>query len=156
MRFSQFSHSVMCATPLQYARLPCPSLTPRACSNSLESVMASNHYILCRPLLLLPPIFLSIRVFSNESVLHIRWPKHLSFSFNISPSNEHSRLISFRIDWLDLLTVQKSSPTPQFKGINSLVLSFLYGPTLTSIHDYWERHNFDYTDLLQQTDVSAF
>ena len=146
----------MCATPLQYARLPCPSLTPRACSNSLESVMASNHHILCHPLLLLPPIFPSIRVFSNESVLHIRWPKYLSFSFNISPSNEHSRLISFRIDWLDLLAVQKSSPTPQFKGINSLVLSFLYCPTLTSIHDYWERHNFDYTDLRQQTDISAF
>ena len=156
MRCSQFSHSVMCATPLQYARLPCPSLTPRACSNSLESVMASNHHILCRPLLLLPPIFPSIRVFSNESVLHIRWPKYLSFSFNISPSNEHSRLISFRIDWLDLLAVQKSSPTPQFRGINSLVLSFLYCPTLTSIHDYWERHNFDYTGLRQQTDISAF
>ena len=68
--------------------------------------MASNHHILCRPLLLLPRIFPSIRVFSNESVLHIRWPKHLSFNFNISPSNEHSRLISFRIDWLDLLAVQ--------------------------------------------------
>ena len=73
---------------------------------SIESVMPSNHLILCHPLLLLPSIFPSIRVFSNESALHIRWPKYWSFSFNISPSNEHSGLISFRIDWLDLLAVQ--------------------------------------------------
>ena len=73
---------------------------------SIESVMPSNHLILCRPLLLLPSIFLSIRVFSNESVLHIRWPKYWSFSFSISPSNEYSELISFRMDWLDLLAVQ--------------------------------------------------
>ena len=73
---------------------------------SIESVMPSNHLILCRPLLLLPSIFPSIWVFSNESALHIRWPKYWSFSFNISPSNEHPRLISFRMDWLDLLTVQ--------------------------------------------------
>ena len=102
---------------------------------SIESVMPSNHLILCHPLLLLPSIFPSIRVFSNESVLHIRWPKYWSFGFSISPSNEHPGLISFRMDWLDLLAVQgtlKSSPTPQFKSINSLVLSFLfYSPTLT-------------------------
>ena len=73
---------------------------------SIESVMQSNHLILCRPLLLLPPIPPSIRVFSNESALHIRWPKYWSFSFNISPSNEHPRLISFRMDWLILLAVQ--------------------------------------------------
>ena len=73
---------------------------------SIESVMSSNHLILCRPLLLLPSIFPSIRVFSNESVLHIRWPKYWSFSFSINPSNEYSGLISFRMDWLDLLTVQ--------------------------------------------------
>jgi len=73
---------------------------------SIESVIPSNHLILCRPLLLSPSIFPSIRVFSNESVLHIRWPKYWSFSFNISPSNEHSGLISFRMDWLDLLAVQ--------------------------------------------------
>ena len=93
---------------LQHARLPCPSSTPGVYSNScpIESVMPSNHLILCRPLLLLPSIFLSIRVFSNESVLHIRWSKYWSFSFNISPSNEYSGLISFRIDWLDLLAVQ--------------------------------------------------
>ena len=73
---------------------------------SIESVMPSNHFILCYPLLLLPPIFSSIRVFSSESVLHIRWPKYWSFSFSISPSNEYSGLISFRMDWLDLLAVQ--------------------------------------------------
>ena len=73
---------------------------------SIESVMPSNHLILCHPLLLLPSIFPSIRIFSNESALRIRWSKYWSFSFNISPSNEHSRLISFRMDWLDLLTVQ--------------------------------------------------
>ena len=73
---------------------------------SIESVMPSNHLILCRPLLLLPSIFPSIRIFSNESVLHIRWPKYWSFSFSISPSNEYSALVSFRIDWLDLLAVQ--------------------------------------------------
>ena len=99
-------------------------------SNGL-AYMPSNHLILCCPLLLLPSIFHSIRVFSNESVLHIRWPKYWSFSFNISPSNEHSGLISFRMDWLDLL--QESSPTPQFKSISSSALSFLYSPTLTSI-----------------------
>ena len=83
---------------------------------SIESVMPSNHPILRRPLLLLPSIFSSIRVFSNESALRIRWPKDWSFSFNISPSNEHPGLISFRTDWLDLLAVQsqESSPTPQF------------------------------------------
>ena len=92
---------------LQHARLPCPSPTPRAYSNScsIKSVMPSNHLILCHPLLLLPSIFPSIRVFSNRSVLRIRWPKYWSFSFSISPFNEYSGLISFRIDWFDL-TVQ--------------------------------------------------
>ena len=98
---------------LQHARLPCPSPTPRACSNSsIESVMPFNHLILCHPLLLLPLIFLSIRVFSDESVLHIRQPKYWSFSFNINPSNEYSGLISFRIDWFDLLTVQRTLKSP--------------------------------------------
>ena len=109
---------------------------------SIESVMPSNHLILCRPLLFLPPIPPSIRVFSNESALCIRWPKDWSFSFNISPSNEHPGLVSLRMDWLDLLAVQgtlESSPTPQFKSINSLVLGFLYSPTLTSIHDHWKK-----------------
>ena len=104
---------------------------------SIESVMPSNSLILCHPLLLLPSIFPSIRVFFNELALHIRWPKYWSFS--ISPSNEYSGLIFFTIDWLDLLTVQGtyrvfSSTTVQ--SINSLVLSFLDSPTLTSIHDH--------------------
>ena len=104
-------------------------------------VMPSNYLILCRPLLLLPSIFLSIRVFSNEAVLSIRGPKYWSFTFSINSSNEYSGLISFRTDWLNLLAVQglktqESSPTPQFKNINSSVLSFLYNPSLTSIYDY--------------------
>ena len=105
---------------------------------SIESMIASNHLIPCHPLLLLPSIFHSIRVFPKESVLHIRWPKYWSFS--ISPSNEYSGLTSFRIDWFDLLAVQghsqESSPTPQFKSINSWALSFLKSPSLTFIHDY--------------------
>ena len=107
---------------------------------SIKSVMSSNHLILCHLLLLLPSIFPSIRVFSKKSVLRIRWPKYQSFSFSISPCNEYSGLIFFRINWFDLLavqgTLQESSPTPQFKSINSLVLSFLHSPTLTFIHDY--------------------
>ena len=113
---------------------------------SIESVMPSNHLTLCHPLLLLPSIFPSIRVFSNESALCIRWPKYWSFSFNISPTNEHPGLISFRIDWLDLLAVQgalKSSSIPQFKSINSSALSFLYSPTFTSTHDHWKNHSLD-------------
>ena len=102
--------------------------------------MPSSHLILHRPLLLLPPTPPSIRVFSSESVLRMRWPKYWSFSFSISPSNEHPGLISFGMDWLDLLAVQgtlESSPTPQFKSINFSVLSFPHSPTLTSIHDHW-------------------
>ena len=113
---------------------------------SIESVMPSNHLTLCRPLLLLPSIFPSIRVCSNESTLHIRWPKYWSFSFNISPSNEHPGLISFRMDWLDLLAVQgtlKSFPTPQYKSINSSVLSFPHSLTLTPIHNHWKNHSLD-------------
>ena len=113
---------------------------------SIESVMASNYLILCCPLLLLPSIFPSIRVFSNESILHIRWPKYWSFSFSISPSNEYSGLISFRMHWLNLLAVQgtlESSPTSHLKSISPSVLSFLYSPTLTSIHDYSKNHSFD-------------
>ena len=92
----------------QHARPPCPSPTPGVLPKpmSIESVMPSNHLILCHPLLLLPPIFPNIKVFSNESALRIRWPKYWSFSFSISPSNEHRGLISFRMDWLDLLAVQ--------------------------------------------------
>ena len=94
---------------LQHARVPCPSPILRACSNSCPlSQWWSNHLILCRPLLLLPSIIPSIRVFSNESALCIRWPKYWSFGLNISPSNEHPGLISFRMDWLDLLAVQRT------------------------------------------------
>ena len=113
---------------------------------SIESVMPSNHLILCLPLLLPASVFPSMRDFSNESVLHIRWPKYWIFSFNISPSNEYSGLISFRMDWLEILEVQgsqESSTTPQFKSKNSSTLSFLYSPTLKSIHDYWKNHSLD-------------
>ena len=124
---------------LQCARLLCPSLTLRACSNScpLESVNPSNHLILCGPLLLLPSIFPSIRIFSNESALRIRWPKYWRFS--ISPSHEYSGLLSFRIDWFDLLAVQGTlkSLLQHHSSKVSSALSFLHGPTLTSTHDYW-------------------
>ena len=123
---------------------------------SVESVMPSNHLILCHPFLLLPSIFPSIRAFSHESALQISWPRYWSFSFSISPSSEYSGLITFRMDWLDLLAIQgislpskglsaiqESSTTPQFKSINSSAFSFLYSPTLTSIHDYWKNHSFD-------------
>ena len=125
---------------------------------SIESVVPSNHLILCHPLLLLPSIFPSIRVFSNESVLSIRWPEYWTLTFSISPSNEYSGLISFMMDWLGLLASprdsQEFSPTPQFKSISSSVLSFLY--SLTSIHDYWKNHSFDNMDLCWQSNVSAF
>ena len=108
---AQFSPSIMSDSlqprGLQHIRPPCPSPTPRVYSNSsFELVMPTNHIFLCRPLVLLPSVFPSIRVFSNESVLHIRWPKYWSFSFSIRPSSEYSGLISFRMDWLDLLSVQ--------------------------------------------------
>ena len=108
---------------------------------SIESVMPSNHLILCCPLLLPPSIFPSIRVFSNEAVLRIRWPKYWNFS--ISPSNEYSW---FPLGWTGWISCcprasQESSPIPQFKCINSSVLSFLYSPTLTSIHDYCKNHS---------------
>ena len=108
--------------------------------------MPSSHLILCHPLLLLPPTPPTISIFSNESALHMRWPKYWSFSFSISLSNEHPGLISFRMDWLDLLAVQgtqDSSPTPPFKSISSSALSFLHSPTLKSIHDHWKNHSLD-------------
>ena len=111
---------------------------------SIESVMAFRHLILGHPLLLLAPISPSIRVFSNESTLRMRWAKYWSFSFSIIPSKEIPGWISFRMDWLDLLAVQgtqESSPTPQFKSTNSSVLSLLHSPTLTSIHDHWNLSN---------------
>ena len=136
--------------PLDYSMLGLPvhhQLQSSLKLISIELVMPSNHLILCHPLLLLPSISPSIRVFSNESTLHMRWPKFWSFSFSISPSNEYSGLISIRMGWLDLLAVQgtlkESSPTSQFKIINFSALSFLYSTTLTSIHDYWKNHSLD-------------
>ena len=125
----------------------------------IKSVMPSNHPILCCPLLLPPLIFPSIRVFYNESVLHIRWPKCWRVSFSLSLSNEYSGLISFTMDWLGLLAVQESQesfPTPQFKSINSLVLSFLYSPALISYMTTGKKHSFDEMDLCWQSNVSAF
>ena len=124
----------------------------------IKLVMPSSHLILCHPLLLLPPIP-PIRVFFNESTLCMRWPSYWSFNLSISPSKEHPGVISFRMDWLDLLAAQgtlKSSPILQFKHISSLALSFLHSPTLTSIHDYWKNHSFDWMDLCWQSNVSAF
>ena len=123
----------------------------------IESVMPSNHLIFCHSLLLLPSIFPSIRVFSNELALCMRWPKYWSFSFKISPSNEYSGLIAFRTDWFDLLAVQgtlKSSPTPQFKSINSLALSLLYGPTLTSVCDYWKSEGLCFSWFISEVTTS--
>ena len=143
------SHVWLFVTPWTAARQASLSITnSRSLLRlmSIKSVMPSNHLILCRPLLLLPSIFPSIRVFANKSVLCISWPKDWSFSFSISPSNEYSGLISFRTDCFDLPTVQgtlKSPPTIRFKSINSWALSFLYSPTLISIHDYWKNHSSD-------------
>ena len=134
------------ATPWIAARQASLSITNSGSSprlTSIESVMTSSHLIFRHPLLLLSPIPPSIRVFSNGSTLPMRWPKYWSFSFSIIRSKEIPGLISFRMDWLDLLAVQgtlksllQHPPTPQFKSINSLVLSFLHSPTLTSIHDH--------------------
>ena len=126
----------------------------------IESVMPSSHLILCRPLLLLPSVFPSIGVLSNELVLFIRWPKYWSFSFSTSPSNEYSMLISFRIDWFDLLCCtrvsQRSSPAHQVEGINSLAASLLDSSTLTTICKYWRDHSLNYMDLCQQSEDSDF
>ena len=127
---------------------------------SIKLVMPSSHLILCCPRLLLPPILPSIRVFSSESTLHMRWPKYWSFSFSIIPSKEHPGLISSRMDWLDLLAVQgilKSllqhhSSKHEFFGTQPS----LCDPALTSIHDYWKIHSFDYTVFCQQSKGSVF
>ena len=135
---------------LQHSRLPHPSQTPKACSKSFPSNRWCHPTISSSaiPLILLPSIFPRIRVFSNESLLHIIWPKYWRLRFSISPSNP----VQFRTDFLsDGLVAspcsprdsQESSSTPQFKSINSSALSFLYSPSLTSIHDYWKNHSFD-------------
>ena len=118
--------------------------------------MPSNHLILCCPLLLLPSVFPSIRDFSNELAVCMRRPKYWRLS--ISPSNEYSGLISLEVDWFDLLAVQetfrKSSPAPQFEGINPLAFCLLYGPAVTTVCDHWE--GLDYMDLCRQSIVSVF
>ena len=158
------SHSVMSDTlrphGLKHTRLPCPAPSPCIFSHSspLHGWCHPTVHPLSSPST--PAFSLSQhQVFSIESALHIWWPKYWSFDFSISPSNDYSELISFRIDWFALLAVLgtlESSPAPQLKSINSLALSFLYGPTLTSIHDYWKNHSFDSTDLCWQCNVSAF
>ena len=134
----QFSHSVVSdsVTPWTEARQAFLSITNSwslVKLKSIESVMPSNRLILCHSLLLPPSIFLIIRVFSNESILCIMRPKYWSFSFSISPSNEYSGLISFRIDWSDLLAVQETVKSLQHHNLKASNL--LYGPTLTSLHD---------------------
>ena len=121
--------------------------------------MPSNHLILCHPLLVLPSIILSIRVFSNELALYIRWPKCWSFSYSSSPSNEYSGLISFRIDWFDILAVQetlKSLLLHHNSKVSILQHSVFIMVQFSSIHNYWKKHSFDYVDFCQQSDVSAF
>ena len=117
---------------------------------STESVMPSNCLILCHPLLLLPSIFPSIRVFSNESALHIRWPKNWSFSFSISPCNDYSALISFRIDWFDRAVQGTLKSLLQHHSSKASILwhSAFFIVQLTSIHDYWKNHSFDYMDFV--------
>ena len=149
----QFSHSVVSNSlrphKLQHARPPCLSPTPGVYPNSCPSSRWCHPAISssCRPLLLLPPIPPSIRVFSNESTLRMRWPKYWSFSFSISPSNEHPGLISFRMDWLDLLAVQGTLKSLlQHHSSKASILrhsSFLHSPTLASIHDHRKNHSLD-------------
>ena len=145
-----------CSTP----GFPVHNQLPELAQTHVHQVSdAFNHLVICYPLPLLPSIFPSIRVFSKESVLCIRWSKYWSFSFSISATNEYSGLMSFRIDWFDFLAVQgilKSSPVLQLESISSSVLSLLYGPAVTFIHDYWKNHSFDYMDICWPSDASAF
>ena len=125
----------------------------------IESVMPSNHLILCHPLLLLPSVFPSIRVFSSESIVCIRWPKYWSFNFSISLSNEYSGLISFGIDWFDLFALQGTLKSIlQHHSLKASILqhSAFFMIQLTSIPDSWKNHSFDYTDLCPQSDVLLF
>ena len=147
----QFSCSVMSSSAIPWTTA-CQASVSIANSlrlfkfTSIESVMPSNHLILCHPFLLLPSIFPSIWVFSNKSVFCIRWPRYLELQHQ---SFQWIFRTDFLEDWLvwspcSPRDLQESSPTPQFKSINSSALSFPYGPALTSIHDYWENHSFDY------------
>ena len=149
IQFSSVAYSCLtlcdpmkCSTPgLPVHTNSCSSPKPM----SIESVMPSDHLIVYHPLLLLPSIFPSIRVFSNESALHIRWPKYWSFSFKISPMNTQNW---YPLGWNGWISLQSKGlwrvfSNTQFKSINSSVLSFLYSPTLTSIHDLWKNHSLD-------------
>ena len=160
---SEWSHSVgsNSVTPWTAARQASLSLTlsqslPK--SMPIASVMPSSHLILCLPTLLLPSVFPSIRVFSNESALRIRWPKYWSFSFSISPSNKYSGLISPKIDWLGLLASIGISGVFSSTVVwrHQFFRTLFYGPDLTTIYDHREDHSFDYMDLCWQSDVSAF
>ena len=161
----QFSRSVVSdsATPWTAARQTSPSVTNAQSLHklmSIKSVMPSSHVILCRPLLLLPSIFPSIRVFSKESALRIRWPKDWSFSFSITPSNEHSGLTSFKIDWLDLLAVQGTlrsllqhhSSKASIIWRSAFFIAQLSHPTWL----LWKNHSLDEMGLYWQSNVSAF
>ena len=125
---------------------------------STELVMLSNYLILCGSLLLLPSVFPSSRVFPNESALLIKWRKYWSFSFSISPSKECSGLISFRVDWFDLLAAQRTLnsivTSKHHNSKESTLFSFFYNPALTSKDDYWKKYTFDHMDLCQQSDLS--
>ena len=146
--------------PVLHYFLKFAQLQSRVCSlKSIESVIPSNLLVLCCFLLLLPPIPPSIRVFSNESVLCCRWPKYWNFCFSINPSNEYSGLISFRIDWFDLFAVQGTLKSLlQHHSSKASILRHLafFIVWLSSVHDYWKNHSFDYIDLCQQSNVSAF
>ena len=157
----QFSRSVVSDSlrphELQHARPPCPSTNSWCLPKpmSIESVMPSSHLILCRPLLLLPSVFPSIRVFSIESALRIRWPKYWSFSFHISPSNEHPGLISFRMDWLDLLAVQGTLKSLlQHHSSKASILWHSAFFRVQLLHPY--RITGKTRDLCWQSNVSAF
>ena len=152
MQYFQFSHSAMSVSlwphGLQHPRLPCPSTTPGACSDSYPLSLWCHPTISSSviPISSCLQSFPASGSFQMSQLFTSAGQKYWSFSFSISPSNEHLGLISFTMDWLDLLAIQgtqESSPTLQFRGINSSVLSFLYSPTLTSIHDYWKNHSFD-------------
>ena len=145
-----------CSTPGFPVHYQLPELAQTHVYRVGDAIQLSH---LLSSLLLPPSILPGIKVFSNESVLCIRWPKYWRFSCSISPSKEYSGLISFRMDWLDLFAVQgtqESSPTPQFESINFSMLSLLYGPTLTYIYDQWKHDSLDYMDLCWQSNVSAF
>ena len=160
--FSSVAQSCPTLQPheLQHAR--CPSPTPGAYSNSCLSSRWCHPTISSsvNPLLCLPSIFPSIRVFSNGSVLHMRWPKYWSFSFSICPSNEYSGLISFRIDWLDLLAVHGTLKSLlQHHSLKASILqhsAIFYGPTFTSGHDSWKNQMSDYMNLCWQSDDFSF